>query len=115
MGQDMSIIGPAFDATSATLTNANGEAFSFVQSVGAMFSSGLFGIGNGVWQLIGLVVSMAIMAMGVAGGIEKANKVMMPVLFFLFLGLGIYIATLDGSSEGYKYIFTINPAGIGEC
>lgn len=112
MGQDMSIIGPAFDATSATLTNANGEAFSFVQSVGAMFSSGLFGIGNGVWQLIGLVVSMAIMAMGVAGGIEKANKVMMPVLFFLFLGLGIYIATLDGSSEGYKYIFTINPAGL---
>lgn len=112
MGQDMSIIGPAFDATSATLTNANGEAFSFVQSVGAMFSNGLFGIGNGVWQVIGLVVSLAIMAMGVAGGIEKANKVMMPVLFFLFLGLGIYIATLDGSSEGYKYIFTLNPAGL---
>ena len=36
MGQDMSIIGPAFDATSATLTNANGEAFSFVQSVGCL-------------------------------------------------------------------------------
>ena len=114
MGQDMSIIGPAFDATSATLTNANGEAFSFVQSVGAMFSSGLFGIGNGVWQLIGLVVSMAIMAMGVAGGIEKANKVMMPVLFGLFLVLAIYIGTLPGASAGYKYILTLNPAGLAK-
>ena len=105
MGTDMGVIGGAFDAT-APGAESLGEALSM------MVSSGFFGIGNGVWQIIGLVVSLIIMALGVAGGIEKANKVMMPVLFFLFLGLGIYIFTLSGSSEGYKYIFTLNPAGL---
>ena len=28
-----------------------------------MFSNGIFGIGNGVWLIVGLVVSLAIMAM----------------------------------------------------
>ena len=37
---------------------------------------------------------------------------MMPVLFFLFVGLGIYIAFLPGASEGYKYIFTLKPEGL---
>ena len=105
MGQDMSVIGPTFGAA-APEANTLGEA------IGMMASNGFFGIGNGVWQLIGLVVSLIIMAMGIAGGIEKANKIMMPVLFFLFVALAIYIATLPGASEGYKYIFTLNPAGL---
>ena len=45
---------------------------------GMMFGNGIFGIGNGVWLIVGLVASLAIMAMGVGDGIEKANKVMMP-------------------------------------
>lgn len=105
MGTDMDTIVGAFSATAP-------EAATLGEALGMMASNGFFGIGNGLWQVIGLVVSLIIMAMGVAGGIEKANKVMMPVLFFLFLGLGIYIFTLSGSSEGYKYIFTINPAGL---
>lgn len=82
------------------------------EAIGMMLSGGVFGIGNGLWQIIGLVISLAIMALGVAGGIERANKIMMPVLFFLFLGLGVYIFTLSGASEGYKYIFTIKPSGL---
>ena len=70
--------------------------------------------GNGVWQIVALVVSLAIMVMGVAGGIEKANKIMMPVLFGLFLVLAIYIGTLPGASAGYKYILTLNPAGLAK-
>ena len=54
------------------------------------------------------------MVMGVAGGIEKANKIMMPVLFGLFLVLAIYIGTLPGASAGYKYILTLNPAGLAK-
>ena len=54
------------------------------------------------------------MVMGIAGGIEKANKIMMPVLFGLFLVLAVYIATLPGAQEGYKYILTINPAGLAD-
>ena len=83
-----------------------GEALSM------MFSNGIFGIGNGVWLIVGLVASLAIMAFGVGGGIEKANKVMMPALFFLFVVLGVYICTLPGASEGYKYIFTLKPEGL---
>ena len=52
------------------------------------------------------------MALGVSGGIERANKVMMPLLFGLFLALGIYIATLKGAGDGYRYILTLNPKGL---
>ena len=105
LGTDMGSIGGAFGATAP-------EAATLGEAIGMMASNGIFGIGNGVWQIVGLVVSLAIMAMGVAGGIEKANKVMMPALFFLFVALGIYIAFLPGSGAGYQYIFTLDPAGL---
>ena len=105
LGTDMGSIGGAFGATAP-------EAPTLGEAIGMMTSNGIFGIGNGVWQIVGLVVSLIIMAMGVAGGIEKANKVMMPALFFLFVALGIYIAFLPGSGAGYQYIFTLDPAGL---
>ena len=52
-----------------------------------------------------MLVTAVIMAYGISGGIEKANKIMMPMLFILFVGLGIYIFTLPGSEHGYRYIF----------
>ncbi|MGE4277621.1 MAG: sodium-dependent transporter [Lawsonibacter sp.] len=87
MGQDMNVIGGTFGATA---------------------SAG----GANLWIVVAIVVSFAIMSMGVAGGIEKANKIMMPVLFGLFICLAIYIATLPGASNGYHYIFTVNPEGL---
>lgn len=54
------------------------------------------------------------MVLGVAGGIEKVNKVLMPALFGLFIILAVYIATLPGSGDGYRYILTINPAGLAD-
>ncbi len=107
LGTEMPAIGGAFGATAP-------EAATLGEAIGMMFENGIFGIGNGVWQIIGLVISLVIMAMGVAGGIEKANKIMMPLLFGLFLILGVYIATLPGASGGYHYIFTINPAGLAD-
>ena len=105
LGTDMGSIGGAFGATAP-------EAQTIGEAVGMMFSQGLFTLGNGVWQVVGLVCALIIMALGVSGGIEKVNKVMMPALFVLFLCLCVYIATLSGSAEGYKYIFTLNPAGL---
>ena len=107
LGTDMGAIGGTFGATAP-------EAATLPEALKAMASAGFFGIGNGVWQIVALVVSLAIMVMGVAGGIEKANKVMMPVLFGLFLVLAIYIGTLPGASAGYKYILTLNPAGLAK-
>lgn len=105
LGTDMGAIGGTFGATAP-------EAATLGEALSMMLQNGIFGIGNGVWQIVALVVSLAIMAMGVAGGIEKANKVMMPVLFGLLLILGVYIFTLPGSSAGYAYIFKLDPAGL---
>lgn len=83
-----------------------------MSAIGGMFGSTASSFGNNMWLIIAMVVTAVIMALGIAGGIEKANKVMMPLLFIMFVGLGIYIFTLHGSSAGYKYIFTLNPKGI---
>lgn len=87
MGQDMDAIVGSFNATASAW-------------------------GANVWVVVAVAVSFVIMSFGIAGGIEKANKIMMPILFLLFVGLGIYVATLPGASGGYRYIFTIKPAGL---
>lgn len=61
-----------------------------------------------------MIATAVIMGLGVAGGIERTNKIMMPLLFVLFLGLGIYIFTLPGAKDGYRYIFAIDPRGLAD-
>jgi len=68
--------------------------------------------GNMTWQLVGMAVTIVIMAFGIGKGIEKANKVMMPLFFALFIGLAVYLATLPASAEGYRYIFVLKPEGL---
>ncbi|MBP3709124.1 MAG: sodium-dependent transporter [Treponema sp.] len=100
-----------------TFMSLSGGLFGMGQNmdtIGGTFGATASQWGNNMWLIIAMVVSFAIMAFGVANGIEKANKVMMPVLFFLLVALGIYIGTLAGASNGYKYIFTINPAGLAD-
>ena len=97
LGTDMNLIGGTFGAA-APDTETLSESISAV----------LGGQGNNMWLAIGLAVSAFIMIMGIGGGIEKANKFMMPALFLLLVGLGVYIFTLPGSHEGYSYIFTLN-------
>lgn len=79
--------------------------------------SGLFGAtasawGNSLWQTAGLLVALAIMAFGVGAGIERVNKVLMPLFFLLFVGLAVYVATLPGAADGYRYIFLLDPKGL---
>ena len=107
MGTDMAVIGGTFD-------RAAPGAETLGEAIRMMIGGGIFGIGNSVWQLVGLAVAAVIMAMGVSGGIEKANKMMMPVLFGLFVILGIYIAFLPGAGEGYQYIFTLDLKGLAD-
>lgn len=100
-----------------TFMSFTGDLFSMGQDMDVI--NGTFGgtasaWGANIWIIVAIAASFAIMSFGIAGGIEKANKVMMPVLFALFLALGVYIFTLDGSSDGYKYILTINPKGLAD-
>lgn len=57
------------------------------------------------WHLIGLLLTFLLMILGVSKGIEKINKIMMPLFFVLFLLLAIRVAFLDGAVEGYIYLF----------
>lgn len=70
--------------------------------------------GNAPWQIAGMLITLTIMALGVGGGIEKANKLMMPLFFVLFLGLAVYLAFLPGSATGYRYIFILDPKGLAD-
>ena len=64
------------------------------------------------WQLVGMIATILIMVLGIGKGIEKANKVMMPLFYVLFIGLAIYLVTLPGSAAGYEYIFVLDPKGL---
>ena len=98
-----------------TFMSFSGELFKMGQDmdiIGGTFGSTASAWGANVWIVVAIVISFGIMSFGIAGGIERANKVMMPVLFVLFIALGVYVFTLPDSSEGYKYILTINPKGL---
>ena len=56
-----------------------------------------------IWQILFVLVTFVIIIMGVQKGIEKASKVMMPVLIILSFIVAIYSMTLPGAMEGVKY------------
>lgn len=77
-----------------------------VDAFGAEFGKIATSFGNVGWHLLGLAITFGIMIFGIAKGIEKANKIMMPLFFVMFIGIAIYISTLPGASDGYHYMFT---------
>lgn len=52
-----------------------------------------------------ITASGAIVAMGVQKGIERFNKILMPMMVFIFIGLAINAATMDGFGEGLSFLF----------
>lgn len=101
LGQDMNAIGASFGATAP-------EADSLAESISMV----LGGAGNHLWIGVAILVSVVIMSLGIAGGIEKACKVMMPLLFGLFLVLAVYVAVQPNAMAGYRYMFSLNTAGL---
>lgn len=76
---------------------------------GAAFGQMATTFGNNSWLIVALIITFAIMVMGIAGGIEKANKIMIPLFYVMFIGLAIYVALRPGAADGYKWMFTIRP------
>jgi len=78
---------------------------------GEEFYTGLFStvISNPIEALIGQAVFMGLTAWivsgGIKGGIERANKWMMPLLFIFFIVLAIRSLTLPGAGEGLQFLF----------
>jgi len=88
-----------------------GWAFGyFIEIVG-----GNFGIGNqfgdfvknvfkiGLYALVFMSATAFIVSRGVSGGIEKAAKLLMPLLIIIILSLSLYALSLDGAMEGVKF------------
>lgn len=52
-----------------------------------------------------LLLTTLIVVIGIKDGIEKFSKVMMPMLFFIVIGIAIYSTTLPGAKAGLDYLF----------
>lgn len=71
---------------------------------GAYFSGFISGTtGPIVWHLLFMILTCVIVLKGIAGGIEKASKFMMPALFILLIAVALRSVTLDGAMEGIKF------------
>ena len=71
-----------------------------------MFFSQMTGrFGSVPWHLAVVALTVLFLAGGVIKGIEKANRVMMPAFFVLFIIIAVRVAFLPGAGEGYRYLF----------
>ncbi|MFH5823589.1 sodium-dependent transporter [Georgenia sp. AZ-5] len=70
-------------------------------------------VGGIFWPMLVLwVVTLLILALGVQGGLERANKVFLPMLVVLFMILVVRALFLEGAAEGLNAFFTPNWAAL---
>lgn len=105
------VVGWIFSYTFFALTGG-GIGMQGVDQFGALF--GAVSSNNFFWQTVALVAAFAIVIFGVGRGIERANEVMMPLFFLLFIVLAVYVATLPGAEAGYEYLFVLDPSGLAD-
>ncbi len=55
-----------------------------------------------IGQIFSLALALYIVSRGIRKGIEKLNKICMPILFIILLGLVVWAASLGNSVEGYR-------------
>ncbi|QFT88576.1 Sodium:neurotransmitter symporter family protein [Bacillus sp. THAF10] len=63
-------------------------------------------------QIIFLGITIWVVQAGVQSGIEKASKILMPLLFVIFIVLLARSLTLEGASEGILYFLKPDPSLI---
>jgi len=72
------------------------------------------------WLLMMMLLTILVVSRGVSRGIEAGNKIMMPLLFLLLLGLLVYALQTDGASAGLEFLLRpqwhkIGPAAVLEA
>ena len=85
----------------------------FEQEAGAYFGEIAGPFGSVMWHLIAIIVTFIIMNAGIAAGIERASKFIMPMFFFMFVGLAIFVAHIPGSELGYEFLFSPDWSALG--
>ena len=69
--------------------------------------------GSVFWHTLVIVMTALILMFGSTSGIEKVNKILMPLFFILFLILAIRVYFLPNSGAGYEFLFTPNWEQLG--
>lgn len=75
-----------------------------VEDYAAMFGETASAFGSVGWNLAGLALTFFIMLYGISSGIERANKIMMPLFFVMFIGMAVYISQLPGADAAYDFL-----------
>jgi NSS family neurotransmitter:Na+ symporter len=55
------------------------------------------------YHLVFMIATIAVVAGGVKSGLERANLVLMPVMFLILIGLAVWATTLPDGGAGYAY------------
>lgn len=56
------------------------------------------------WMFLALIITLSVVYLGVSKGIERLNKIIMPLLLLLFLILTIKSLSLPNSIKGVEYL-----------
>ena len=78
---------------SGTLADGGNYFVNFISSSDVSF----------LWMLVFMAICFIVVSLGVKGGIEKANLVMMPLLLVFAIGIAIFVGTMPGAAEGIAY------------
>lgn len=64
------------------------------------------------WFLLYMAITAAIVLLGVKNGIEKASKILMPLLVIMTVGVSIYVICQPGALDGVLYYITPSLEGL---
>lgn len=100
------VVGWILKYTAGSITGSVFAGSSVDDYVNA-FNSTASSFGSVGWHLLGLAITFIVMIYGISSGIEKMNKVLMPLFYVMFIGMAIYLATLPGADKAYSFL--LNP------
>lgn len=90
-----------------TLNSFSGNTGTILPFVGNVGDVILF---TGIFIVLAVIIVMG----GIKGGIEKASKILMPLMFFILIAIAIYCLCLgEGVAEGLNFYLNPNFAELG--
>lgn len=94
------ILGWVFRSIQGVLTNE-----LLTNDIPAFFTNMTQSFSNVPCHFLVLFVNCLLLFTSATNAIEKANKVLMPAFFILFIILAIRVSLFNGAIEGYKFLF----------